>query len=77
MGESCKGPLQGSTQAPSGIPTLILQINEGFAKLGEPLEPFGGPFNKDYSILGSILGSPYFGKLPNVLLWSPHTLFGS
>ena len=24
----------------------------------------GGPHNKDYSILGSILGSPYFGKLP-------------
>ena len=26
--------------------------------------PFGGPHNKDYSILGSLLGSPYFGKLP-------------
>ena len=25
---------------------------------------FGGPNSKDYSILGSILGSPYFGKLP-------------
>ena len=25
---------------------------------------FGGPHSKDYSILGSILGSPYFGKLP-------------
>ena len=25
---------------------------------------FGVPYNKDYSILGSILGSPYFGKLP-------------
>ena len=24
----------------------------------------GGPHNKDYSILGSILGSPHFGKLP-------------
>ena len=24
---------------------------------------FGGPYNEDYSILGSILGSPYFGKL--------------
>ena len=24
----------------------------------------GGPNNKDYSILGSILGYPYFGKLP-------------
>ena len=26
--------------------------------------PFGGPNNKDYSILGSILGSPHLGKLP-------------
>ena len=25
---------------------------------------FGGPINKDYGIWGSILGSPYFGKLP-------------
>ena len=25
---------------------------------------FEGPNNKDYSLLGSILGSPYFGKLP-------------
>ena len=24
----------------------------------------GGPYNKDYSILGSILGYPDFGKLP-------------
>ena len=27
---------------------------------------FAGPQNKDYSILGSISGSPYFGKLPNL-----------
>ena len=26
--------------------------------------PFRGPHNKNYSILGSILGSPKFGKLP-------------
>ena len=26
----------------------------------------GGPHNKDCSIWGSILGSPYFGKLPNL-----------
>ena len=26
---------------------------------------FGGPHHEDYSILGSILGSPYVGKLPN------------
>ena len=28
---------------------------------------FGGPSNKDYNILGSILGSPYVGKLPNII----------
>ena len=33
----------------------------GFPKLGYLT---GGPHNKEYSILGSILGSPYFGKLP-------------
>ena len=27
----------------------------------------GGPNSKDYSILGSILGSPYFGKLPYIV----------
>ena len=26
--------------------------------------PSGSPYDKDYSILGSILRSPYFGKLP-------------
>ena len=31
--------------------------------LGVPF--FGCPNNKDSSILGSIFGSPYFGKLPN------------
>ena len=30
---------------------------------------FGGPHNKDYSILGSILGSSYFGKLPYILIF--------
>ena len=34
----------------------------GFPKIRGYL--FGGPNNQDYSILGSILGSPYFGKLP-------------
>ena len=37
----------------------------GFLKLG--VSYWGGPHNKDYSILGSILGSPYLGKLPNGL----------
>ena len=46
-------------------------LNGGFPKLGVL---FGGPNNKDYSILGSILGSPHFGKLPNTLNpkpWQP------
>ena len=29
---------------------------------------FFGPHNKDYSILGSILGSPFLGKLP-IRVW--------
>ena len=37
-----------------------------FPKLGVP---FGGPHNKDYGILGSILGSPYFGKLPYMFIY--------
>ena len=37
----------------------------GVFKLAVPFNR--GPYNKDYSILGSILGSPYFGKLPNEL----------
>ena len=36
----------------------------GFRVDGLGFNLFGGPHNKDYSILGSILGSPYFGKLP-------------
>ena len=38
-----------------------MRLYRGFPKLGVP---YWGPHNKDYSILGSILGSPYFGKLP-------------
>ena len=41
-------------------------LNGGFPKLGVP---FWGSNNKDYSIFGSILGSPNFGKLPN---FHPH-----
>ena len=29
---------------------------------------FGGPNSEDYSIWGSILGSPHFGKLPYTIL---------
>ena len=36
------------------------RVYGGFPKIRVP---FGGPYNKDYSILGSILGSPYCGKL--------------
>ena len=35
-----------------------MRVSQNFGYL------FGGPYNKDYTILGSILGSPYFGKLP-------------
>ena len=38
----------------------------GFAKLGVP---YWGPYNKDYSRLGSILGSPHFVKLPNISVY--------
>ena len=36
--------------------------NLGFPKIRGTF--FGCPYNKDYSILGSILGYPNFGKLP-------------
>ena len=32
----------------------------GFPKFGVP---FGGPYKQDYGTMGSILGSPYLGKL--------------
>ena len=38
-------------------------LNGRFPKLGVP---YCSPIFKDYSILGSILGSPYIGKLPNI-----------
>ena len=42
----------------------------GFLKLGVP---FWGPHNKDHNILGSILGSPNFGKLPlSIQVRNPH-----
>ena len=50
---------------------MVVSQNEGYQ--------FGGPNSTDYSILGSILGSPYFGKPPYSRLyiavmvgpWSP------
>ena len=44
-----------------------------FPKLGVP---FGGPHNKDYGILGSILGSPYFGKLPYICIYIYIYMYG-
>ena len=35
---------------------MVVSGNQGYH--------FQGPYNKDFSILGSILGSPYLGKLP-------------
>ena len=40
----------------------IVEINFGKGYGGFP--KLGGPDNTDYSILGSILESAYFGKLP-------------
>ena len=63
-------PLQVSSQLdsiPQGGSQLkiwLLLIYGGFPKLGVPFwgSLFGGPYNKDYSILGSIFGSPYLGE---------------
>ena len=38
--------------------------------------PFGGPYKKDYSIMGSILGSPYLGKLPYGLSYVSQSYIG-
>ena len=43
---------------------IYIYIYGGFPKLGVPFSK--GPNNEDYSILGSVLGSPYFGKLPYI-----------
>ena len=51
-----------------------MRANGAFKWEFPKIRDFGGPNNKDYSILGSILGYPYFGKLPNRFL---RTLPGS
>ena len=43
-------------------PEALFHFIWGFPKLGVP--PFGGPQNRDCSILGFIFGSRCFGKLP-------------
>ena len=61
----CQQPSLKSSKAFHNIvnhsPCVHIYIYGGFPKLGVP---FGGPYNKDYSILRSILGYPNFGKLP-------------
>ena len=58
----CTGMLpaaQGSSECAMGTGSIWdveVSQNDGYL--------IGGPHNKDCSILGSILGSPYFGKLP-------------
>ena len=47
-----------------GLLTMALSRIWGFPKIRGTIL---GVHNKDYSILGSILGSPYFGKLPYVI----------
>ena len=39
----------------------VVGVTWGFPKIRGTF--FGGPYNTDYSISGSIWGSPYFGKL--------------
>ena len=54
---------------PSRRPSLLLMLQFlphpkwGFPRIRGTI--LGGPNNKDCNILGSILVSPYFGKLPN------------
>ena len=48
-----------------------LEVQEGrgsFPKLGVPF--LGVHYNKDYSILGSLSGSPYSRELPCIVLGS-------
>ena len=40
---------------------------EGFTATSQNGNLSGGPYNEDYSILGSTLGSHYFGKLLGAL----------
>ena len=48
---------------------MLLRSMRGSPKNnGKIMVTFWGPHNKDYNILGSILGSPYSGKLPKKVL---------
>ena len=58
--------LRTASPNPAEFNTSLLQgtpcFGGGFPKLGVPF--LGGHHNEGYSIVGSILGSPYLGKLP-------------
>ena len=53
-----------SAFGPSSAVRLTMMLVEYLGGSQNKGYHFGGPNNKDYSILGSTLGSPYFGKLP-------------
>ena len=61
-------PCVSSALASHEVPLRVMRVAVpadqfgGFPKLGGTF--LGGPHNKDYNMLGSILGSPCFGKLP-------------
>ena len=55
-GDFCPGPPEGFTTSCAGSHRV-----RGFPKLGAQF--WGCPHEKDYSILGSILGSPIWGNL--------------
>ena len=52
-------------------PSFSGYSNVGFPKVKGTF-CWGVPNNKDYSLLGSILESPYFGKLPCCPKLHPH-----
>ena len=53
-------PCATGTSLPTRPWNMRLTVIWGFPKIRGTL--FGGPQNKDYIILGSILGSPYYGN---------------
>ena len=52
---------------------VCIHILGGFPKLGGPFS--GGPHNKDYSVLGSIWGFSYIGKISYAYVYDTHFLF--